>query len=121
MQFGEEFQNGAPLPQIIIVGDLGILRSDSLLHMYIDQLIKSADGCYEAVSKHQFHMMELHEYKYRHILRILPYKRCLDRMIQKGYYRGNKSLGPSTDFERAFAGFDSPMLQKVNEIKLKNP
>lgn len=109
------------MPQVIIVGDLGILKYDSLLHMYIKQLIKSSDGCYEAVSKHQFWMMELHEYKYRHILRILPYKRCLKRLIKKGYYRGNKSLGPSTDFERAFAGFDSPLLDQVNEIKAKNP
>ena len=38
-------------------------------------------------------------------------------MIKRGYYKNNKSLGATTDFEKAFLGFESPYLEIVNKIK----
>jgi len=46
---------------------------------------------------------------------------CLDRLIKRGYYRHNKSLGKANDFERAFMGFDSPLKDQVNSVKKKYP
>jgi len=54
-----------------------------------------------------------HNYRKRHIFRILPKEECLGRMIKGGYYKNNKSLGLTNDFERAFMGYDSPMLEEV--------
>lgn len=75
----DELKNGAPLPQIVIIGDFNIMRS--LPPQYIDQLIKSADGCYEIIKRTSVEARALHDYIYRYVLRILPYKRCVSRMV----------------------------------------
>lgn len=36
------------------------------------------------------------------VFRILPFKRCLDRMIKKNYYLENKSITAQMDFELAY-------------------
>ena len=53
---------------------------------------------------------------------MIPFKHCRARLIKKGYYRGNKSLGAADDFERAFEGFElSPLKERVDQIKKENP
>ena len=37
----------------------------------------------------------------------------MDRMIRKDYYKGNKSLGFSLDFEMGYAGHPSPYLDEI--------
>lgn len=119
LQLADEIKNGAPLPQIMIFNDFHVMSSIPFL--YIDQLIKDTDGCYEVIKRPSVGVHTLQDFKFRHILRILPYKRCLNRMIKKGYYRNNETLGPSTDFERALAGISgSPLFERVNKIKKEN-
>jgi len=116
----DQFKHNGPLPQLLILTPFGIF--DGLEKYYIEGVIEASGGCYEVASKQQYHMRALHEYAYRYTLRMIPYKRCRARLIQKGYYRNNKSLGVQADFERAFQGFSgSPLKQRVDEIKNANP
>ena len=46
-----------------------------------------------------------------------PYKRCVDKLIKKNYYRNNTSLGACTDFEMAWQGKPSPYLSAMNMAK----
>lgn len=74
-------------------------------------------GCYETVGKYPYHIIAIHNYSKRHLFRILPKKECLDRLIKRGYYRNNKSLGKANDFERAFMGYETPFKASVDRIK----
>ena len=38
-------------------------------------------------------------------------------MIKRGYYLGNEKLMLSTDFERAYQGYESPLKSAVDIIK----
>ena len=62
-------------------------------------------GCYELVGEYIYHVMSPNNYKKRNVYRIKLEPHCLDRMIKRGYYKNNKSLGATNDFERAFMGF----------------
>ena len=62
--------------------------------------------------------MDPHNYSKRVLFRIVSSKpECMDRLIKRGYYRANKSLGKANDFERALLGFDSPFKEKVDAVK----
>ena len=54
---------------------------------------------------------------YKDVFRILPYKRCTDRMIKKNYYRENVSLGFTMDFEMGWAGHPSPYREEIQHKK----
>jgi len=60
------------------------------------------------------------EYRHKYHLRIVPLKRCVDRMIKKNYYKENKSLGHAIDFELAFQGVENYLSKDINEIKSQN-
>ena len=83
-------------------------------------LLDSSNGCYEYFDSYKVGMGSIVEHRYKHLLRIVPIKRCTDRMIKKNYYRGNKSIGTIMDFELAFQGYDNYMTKRVNEIKAEN-
>tara|TARA_B110000285_G_scaffold213674_1_gene258212 strand:+ start:1751 stop:2041 length:291 start_codon:yes stop_codon:yes gene_type:complete len=78
-------------------------------------------GCYELVGEHIYHVISPNNFKKRSLFRIKPESHCLGRMIKRGYYKNNKSLGKTNDFERAFMGFKSPYLKEVIQIKENNP
>jgi hypothetical protein len=65
--------------------------------------------------------MSLKNISKRVLFRIIPKPECMDRLIKRGYYRNNKSLGKANDFERAFMGFDSPYKDQIEAIKKQNP
>lgn len=47
-------------------------------------------------------------------MRLLPYKRCTDRMLMKNYYKENKSITPGMDFEFAYQGLkESPYYESM--------
>ena len=78
-------------------------------------------GCYEEVLRYPYHVMEPNNYHKRVLFRILPKPECMDRLIKRGYYRFNKSLGKANDFDRAIMGFDSPYKEKVDAIRKEFP
>ena len=96
----DQFKSGGPLPQVLILSPFSPFPS--LEPQYIDILNEASGDCYEKITQIQFHIHSLHKYSYRTVLRMIPYKRCRSRLIKKGYYRNNKSLGIQADFERAF-------------------
>lgn len=76
--------------------------------------------CYEEVYRFPSVMWpQIHGYGYKYYFRLTP--KCAHRLIYRGYMRNkkNKSLGPRLDFIRALSGFESPMLDDVQEIKRK--
>ena len=116
----DEYKRGAPLPQVLILSP--VLPFETVDQKWIELINEASGGCYEVAARTQFHISALHRYGYRTTLRMIPYKRCRARLIKKGYYRGNKSLGLQADFERAFEGFaGSPLKQRVDQIKKENP
>ena len=65
----------------------------------------TSTGCYEEIGRSinsGFEDDDLHFKEFHHMLRIVPHKRCRDRMIKRGYYKNNKSLTLRNDFERSF-------------------
>jgi len=79
-------------------------------------------GCYELVGEHIYHVIRIpYNFKKRSVYRIKAESHCLDRIIKRGYYKNNKSLGKTNDFERAFMGFNSPYLKEVIKIKENYP
>ena len=83
--------------------------------MFRDSFLET--GCYEEVMKSIFHTDALHIYRYRYIYRVKPH--CAHRMVKRGYMHNpeNKSLGKGVDFERAYLGLKSPLLENVQKIK----
>lgn len=120
-----EFMYGAPLPQILVLSNI-----HSTIHveqkadfLFLKTLADATDNCYEIydqvpISYHKNGCydspIDNHPFEKKLILRLLPYKRCLDRMMKKNFYKENKSLGPAVDFELAFQGVkESPYYQHM--------
>ena len=102
---------GEPIPQIFIysanAGD-NWESMDIKLHARIRK-VSSPDGsdelgCYKLAHKTINWMKGLHDYKYRYIYKIAGHPHCRSRVIKSGYYKNNKSIGASNDFEFAFMG-----------------
>ena len=64
-----------------------------------------------------FDVPAFHYYRFRYVYRLKPYKKCTKRLIKRNYMRGNKSLGKSLDFDRAYLGYESQFLEEVEKIK----
>mgnify|MGYP006893281847 CR=1 FL=1 len=82
--------------------------------MLYKALLDASDGCYEFVDTYEFRLHSLEKHYYKFIFRIVPHKRCLERMIHKNYYSENKALGPSMDFELGFQGYNSPYKARID-------
>ena len=110
LRFIKGIEQGDPLPQVIIFGR--VIEMDSETGNYLMQfLLDASDNCYEYVDKHYYQIPSKELMDYRYLFRIAPEKRCVDRMIRKGYYKGNKSLGVLQDLERALKKTDGPYSQ----------
>lgn len=98
--------------------DLSTGRFEGISRLFDKKILDT--GCYEHVNDYIIHVISPHKYRKRSIFRIKLEPECVSRMIKRGYYKNNKSLGASNDFERAFMGFNSPMLKEINQIKENN-
>mmetsp|Transcript_11792 Transcript_11792/g.19912 ORF Transcript_11792/g.19912 Transcript_11792/m.19912 type:complete len:115 (+) Transcript_11792:1532-1876(+) len=104
---------GGPLPQVIIEslsydGDAGARRE-----LVVRKLLDS--GCYERAARRVLHVVSPTHLRRRDILRVKPLKHCVERVIKRGYYKENRSLGPAMDFELAFLGYrESPLHALMN-------
>ena len=115
MTFIIEIEEGGPLPQIIM-DSMDMWKAEGkpmFTPMMLDRL--RATGCYEWVGKFPYHIESPHNYDYRQLFRVT--KQCEHRVIKRGYYRNNKSLGKAIDFDRALTGYNSPYKSQVDAIK----
>ena len=85
--------------------------------MLYQTLLEAADGCYEFVDEYEYRYHDYTRRLHKLIFRIVPHPHCLDRMIKKNYYKENKSLGPLLDFEFGYLGYDTPLKDRIEEIK----
>jgi hypothetical protein len=118
-----EIANGAPLPQVLIIGDDFTFTNYymSVMHLQFDALIEASGGCYELHSTYEYMYKDSYtNHCYKYLFRILPHDRCLKRMVRKNYYTGNRSLGPSMDFEMGFNGYPSPYRAAIDAIKAEH-
>jgi hypothetical protein len=109
LHFLHELETGGPIPQIFVYSSdagSGWESFDRMFHERI-RILSSPDGseelgCYKLATKTIYWMKELHNYRYRYIYKISGHPHCRNRVIKRGYYKNNKSLGASADFEFAF-------------------
>ena len=119
--FVDEIRNGGVLPQVVLVKNLNFHNDETMDAIYIAGILDGSDGCYEYFDRWAFFYGHNLHFKFKKLLRIRPFKRCLDRMIKKNYYEENKSIMSHMDFELSFLGVDNFMTPRVQQIKAENP
>ena len=115
LAFLREMNEGGPLPQLFYMNAIIGEHFTEVGEGFIFKMINL--DCYEHILDSPFCGLAVHEYHKTHIWRIKGHKHCRDRMIKRGYYHGNKSLGHITDFERAYQGFESPLKTKLDALR----
>ena len=80
----------------------------------------ASDGCYEPTAKFQYGLADALNVRHKYMFRIVPLKRCLERMVKKNYYQENRSLGAGFDFDLAFQGVSNYMKPSIDKIKAQN-
>jgi hypothetical protein len=108
LEFADSINKGGALPQLVYMNINPVRFGGGVNHLYAIHThfknILTATGCYEDIgsSINSAFDMGWHFYERNYMLRIVPHKRCRDRMIMRGYYKNNKSLTLRNDFERSF-------------------
>lgn len=120
IQLIDEIRQGGKMPQIFVLCmDRG--NTPEINSLFAQALLEAGDGCYEFLDHFQMIIENLSVTHNKFILRIRPFKRCLDRMIRKNYYLENDSIMSSMDFDLAFQGVQNNMTKRVEQIKSENP
>jgi hypothetical protein len=75
---------------------------ETISNLFVREILDDPDSCYEFFDLYHDGYEGFGFYRSKLMLRILPLKRCVDRMIRKNFYKENKSLMAMIDFELAF-------------------